>query len=164
MKRSILASTAALSLCLIAAFSTSACLQGAPLDEESEEAIKQARGCDMEAVFKKCGGSGCHEGDELTPIPYGGLDFSLPGFPTDLIGLGAAYEGVHNPEACPTTPELIIDPANPLQSLILKKVRGEQSCGDPMPQTLPLSPDQIQCLEKWTLDVVAAQGSGSTAQ
>src|SRR5690606_9904036 len=97
------------------------------------------------------------------PIPYGGLDFSLPGFPTDLIGLEAAYN-VFDPEACPTTPELIIDPVNPQQSLILAKVRGEFSCGDPMPMVAPLSAEEIQCLEQWTLDVVAAQGSGSTAQ
>lgn len=162
MKRSILASTAALSLCLIAAFSTSACLQGAPLEEESVEAIKKARGCDMEALHKRCALAGCHD---TAASAITGLDLTTPNFPTDLIGLEATYmvTDLEKP-SCPTTPELIIDPANPLQSLILKKIRGEQTCGDPMPQTIPLDEGAIQCFEEWTLGVVAAQGSGSTAQ
>src|SRR5690606_10788598 len=154
MKRSILASTAALSLCLIAAFSTSACLQGAPLEEESVEAIKKARGCDMEALHKRCALAGCHD---TAASAITGLDLTTSNFPNDLIGLEAVYliEDPDEAATCPTTPELIIDPANPLQSLLLKKIRGEQTCGDPMPLTTPLDEGAIQCFEEWTAGVVA---------
>lgn len=163
MNRSISATLATLSFCLLSALVSSACLEGAPLENKQE--FLDARGCDMEALFATCDGSGCHEGDAANPVPLGGADFYTPDFPNDLIGLAATYPAPANDlGTCPNPPELIIDPDDPMNSLLLKKLRNEQACGDGMPAQYDLKklePDQIQCFEDWVMEVVAAHNAGA---
>ncbi len=163
MNRRILASLAPTSLCLLALL-PSGCLPGAPLDNEEE--FQQVRGCDMDTLLKQCGGSGCHEGDSYYPIPYGVVDFFGPDAPGNLVGLPAVYPAAANQLGdCPTdNPELIINPTDPASSLILKKIKNEQTCGEGMPtnwEITRLEDDEIACFEQWVNDVIAESGGAN---
>jgi len=149
----------------------SACLQGAQLENEPE--LQQALGCDMDALFKKCDGSGCHEGGNGFP-PSGGTDFFGPGTPASLVGAPAVYpEAVANYYQygyCPEERELIIDPINPDNSLFLKKLNDTQTCGLLMPDSGKLPDADIACFRQWVIDTIAlssasggATGSGGAA-
>lgn len=141
------------------------CLQGAQL--ENEEELKQALGCDIEALFLSCDGGGCHQGTPGNP-PDGAVDFFLDDTRSYLVGMQAKYpEAVGNYYSlygmCPhDNPELIIDPANPDNSLFLRKLNKTQTCGTVMPPELkPLTPGEIECFREWVIELVAASsGSG----
>jgi hypothetical protein len=51
-----------------------------------------------------------------------------------LVNVPASYHHVSDPSLCPTEPELLIDPLDIEQSLLIKKLTGEQICGEEMPK------------------------------
>jgi hypothetical protein len=95
--------------------------------------------CDLPAAIEYCGGATCHYDDaadlgsslalwdrETQQIP--------PDVESRLINAPASYHNVLSPDACPAEPELLVDPANIEQSLMLKKLTGTHVCGDEMPK------------------------------
>ena len=61
----------------------------------------------------------------------------------------ATYMGVTTNAAACVKDALIIDPVNPANSILLKKVAGTQVCGDKMPQGTGLSGSDLQCFQDW---------------
>jgi hypothetical protein len=56
----------------------------------------------------------------------------------------------------PADPELIIDSQNPSESLILKKIRGSQSCGGAEPVVGALSRGDEACIVAWVTALAQA--------
>jgi hypothetical protein len=80
----------------------------------------------------------------------GGLDLESPGRAARLKNVPAKHIDIALPGAqCPIGDKLI-DSANVQQSWLLKKITGAQgTCGEPMPVTGPLLPEQRACLTSW---------------
>ncbi|HEY5960428.1 MAG TPA: hypothetical protein VIV60_27935 [Polyangiaceae bacterium] len=100
-----------------------------------------------------CSGITCH-GSVGQPAKYNTDFFNPPSGKTIeqvLIGKAANYTLVADPSACPSDhPELLVNPTTPSESLILKKIKGTQSCGVRMPNAKStLSQDQIACFVDW---------------
>ncbi len=138
-----------------------ACPAGSDLDN-SDAFRASGPGCDPTPIFEsKCSTSICHEG----PDPLGSVDLVNGDIAQNVLGVQAAYAGVTDPENCPATPELIVDPNNVEESLLLKKLLGTYSCGSAMPVGLPLEADQIECIREWALTISqgAEAGTGGAA-
>jgi hypothetical protein len=88
------------------------------------------------------------------PMPsLGQLDLVSPGVTSRLKDMPAKHVDITAPAGvtpmCPTGDKLI-DSEFPGDSWMLKKIRGEQgTCGDKMPQSPPLSPTDLACLETY---------------
>ena len=96
--------------------------------------------CDINMVFNlNCSSNSCHgtPGGDPTAPPSG---LFLFGPPSDLMRLGIA---------CPA--EYIINPTDPMASLMLTTLRGTAACGVDMPQGFPLAAEDIACVEQWVL-------------
>lgn len=118
---------------------------------------------DIETLFAGCGSSSCHQ--EEDGKLGGGTDL-LTGDLSRLIDAPATYLEVSDPEACPETPEFIIDSAVPENSLLVRKLRGTMSCGDGMPVPFSLAPwpeEKIVCVESWIKELLAEQDGGGAA-
>lgn len=138
-----------------------ACPQGGDLEDPERFLDPAGEACDAKPIFAaSCAGSICHDGD----APLGGVDLLAPGVEDRLLGVPASYANVSNPEDCPEQPELLIDPENPAQSLLLTKIHGTHQCGDGMPVPNPpgLAANDRDCIESWVQQVIAnGPGSGS---
>jgi len=128
--------------------------------------------CDPTPILvRSCAGVACHgkpgepaqfSTDLLNPAAGQTLGQSLLGKPAnyDLV--------VDTAMSCPReTPELLIDPSVPAESLILKKIRGTQKCGLTMPNTTRasamLTQDDIACLVDWVEGVITESGGTVTS-
>jgi hypothetical protein len=134
---------------------------GAPLTPAHERLD-----CDLPAVIEYCGGSTCHY-DNSAPDLASGLtlwDRAEGKIPDDihtrLVGVPADYRNVVDPSLCPSPPELLVDPSNVEESLILKKLMATQTCGAEMPKfpypewgTVanpgPQREPWVQCVRAW---------------
>lgn len=65
-----------------------------------------------------------------------------------LVDEPATYMGVTDADQCVQGAKLI-DSANPAESVLLKKVKGEQECGTPMPAPTGLNAIDQACVEAW---------------
>lgn len=110
--------------------------------------------CDPAPIFvAKCDGIFCHGGKGQ--VPSGGVELVTP--PTgmtlgqSLLNQAATYPGTAAPPTCPpATAELIINEAAPAESLLLKKINGTSTCGDPMPpMPVTITPDEMTCITDW---------------
>jgi hypothetical protein len=77
-----------------------------------------------------------------------GLDLSGANLGAKLAVTKATYKNAANPTAC-VPGNLIIDPANPSNSLLLKKIMKTQECGTEMPPGGQVSADALACLQGW---------------
>lgn len=152
-----------LSLCclVVAGLLTSACPSGGKL-EDPDRFVLSEDGCDVTPIFNgRCASGACHGPDEFG-APLGGTDLISEGLEARLLNQPAlAYEATANPESCPSTPELLVDPGDPEKSLLLTKLLGTHSCGAGMPTPFPaakLSDVEIECVRSWILNVIAEQG------
>ncbi|MDP9034446.1 MAG: hypothetical protein M3O50_06535 [Myxococcota bacterium] len=96
-----------------------------------------------------CGVSGCHS----PPTNQSGLDLASPGVGSRLVNHQAmAGQG------------MLIDSQNPDQSTILLKVQANPPFGATMPLGKPpLTSAELQCLHRWVVaEVVAQGGAGGT--
>ena len=112
--------------------------------------------CDPAAAMAKgCGTIACH-GGVAPPL----LELIAPGVETRLINVPATYEAAEG--LCPPTAELLIDTADPMASLLVKKLDGTQMCGDPMPQLaiIGFTDADKACIRSWALEL-AMNGSGA---
>ncbi len=66
-----------------------------------------------------------------------------------LLDVPATNDSVLNKESC-VPGALLINSANPAESVFLKRVKGTQDCGTQMP-TGGLKATEIQCLESWIM-------------
>lgn len=93
--------------------------------------------CDFKALMQtKCGTAACHGGPDSSTI-------------LDLVsdGLAARLQGMPGSDSCSTN--LMIDPANPAQSVLYLRVSGT-SCGVRMPLGgTALSGDEQACVLSW---------------
>jgi hypothetical protein len=91
----------------------------------------------------------CHSmGTASVPSIGAGLVLEGPNLGARLSTTKATYFMAKNPAAC-VPGALIIDPDNPANSILLKKVSNTQACGDPMPQGTGLSGDDLKCFTDW---------------
>ena len=79
---------------------------------------------------------------------FGDLDLSGDDVIARLKDLPATNKGVSNPASC-TPGQLLINSANPAESVLLKRVKKTQSCGTAMPDANGLSGAKLTCLEAW---------------
>jgi hypothetical protein len=102
-------------------------------------AVYERLDCDLPAAITFCGGGTCHYdnsealGSSLALVNRETQQM-LPGVESRLVNQPASYHNVLNPEACPSEPELLVDPSDPERSLVLTKLMGTHSCGDEMPK------------------------------
>lgn len=95
--------------------------------------------CDLPAALAFCGGGTCHYdssqefGSDLALVNRDSHEL-LSDVEERLLNVPASYHNVSDPSTCPAEPELLIDPVNIEQSLLLKKLTGEQTCGTEMPK------------------------------
>ncbi len=118
--------------------------------------------CDpMPIMESSCNGVACHGNPGEPAAFYTDLFNPSEGQTVGqmLIGEPADYEIVTDQSSCPTDdPELLIDPEEPSESLILKKINNTHACGQSMPSTgMSLSQDQIDCFTEWVNGVVASE-------
>jgi hypothetical protein len=107
-------------------------------------------GCVVETDLfpNHCTGSTCHSGEQ----PAAGLDLVSMGVAQRLVGISS-----HN-----CSPQLLIDPSAPDQSLLLLKLNAGPSCGAQMPfGRPPLASSDVDCVRRWiTLQVSTATADG----
>lgn len=115
--------------------------------------------CDVEAVLRaSCGRVGCHDARSRVAE----LDLHTPGVQARLIDVPATYADISCPDpnggplpvvCVPATcvpGAKLIDLENPENSVLLRKIAGTQSCGEPMPIAPgTLSDSDRTCLEEW---------------
>lgn len=129
-------------------------------------------GCDLPFVMSYCGGATCHydtasqEVGSSLALWHRETESLLEDVETRLVNVPATYHNVQNSEDCPSEPELLIDPTDVEQSLVLKKLLGTHTCGDEMPRfpypewgTVSVPGPQreqlVDCVREW-LELVAA--------
>jgi hypothetical protein len=107
----------------------------------------------------------CHSAS--VKLDMGTLDMASPNLGMRLKDQASAHKGLTDTSACPMG-DKIIDSANPMNSWLLKKVKGQQGgCGTPMPTGGTLSAADQKCFEDFVACVTGGSampsgGSGST--
>lgn len=81
-----------------------------------------------------------------------------------LINKPANYNLVADPTSCPTaTPEVLINPSAPSESLMIKKIMGTFACGVKMPNTnRVLTQAELDCFVDWVNGVITESGGTVT--
>jgi hypothetical protein len=89
-------------------------------------------------IAESCIGGICHHSGKFQ-APAGGLDLMSPCVADRLINVTSRCQGL-----------LLIDPAQPAKSFLLNKLEAETPlCGESMPWTGHLPPDQVRCMNAW---------------
>ncbi|HEX9619079.1 MAG TPA: hypothetical protein VF989_03025 [Polyangiaceae bacterium] len=117
-------------------------------------------GCDVPATLeRRCGTFICHGG-----VAAPQLELVASGVEQRLIDQPASYAGVVAADApsCPTPPELLISTADPMASLMIKKLDGTQACGSVMPlSAFPESSEEDDtCIRQWSLGLAMGMTTG----
>jgi hypothetical protein len=96
--------------------------------------------CDLPFVIEYCSGATCHNDNAVMDVASslvlwnraaGQMVSDIEG---RLVNVPATYQNVEDPQNCPSEAELLIDPVNVEESLILKKVLATHDCGLEMPR------------------------------
>lgn len=96
---------------------------------------------------KSC--NACHS-TAAAPAAGAHLALDTPNLGATLITKQATYEGVLDKSTCKTG-ALIIDPNNPAESVLLKKIT-KPDCGFVMPYGgQPLQPAEVSCIQDWVM-------------
>jgi hypothetical protein len=94
---------------------------------------------EQELFIPTCGASGCH----AAATPAASLDMTSDGVASRLVGRASACGS------------LLIDPDDPANSEILKRLSDSPECGSRMPLVgAPLSPEQVSCVRAWVFDAL----------
>jgi hypothetical protein len=146
----LVGSTGALGI-LSASFALSGCaadLEADPSNYTAAQLGPQPRGCDIPTVMKaSCWGIGCHGKDLAASM----LDMESPGVEMRMVNVPASYGDILDGTAANCAPGgLRIDGANPDNSVVLKKLYGDHTCGGKMPVApRTVTPAQIECIRDW---------------
>jgi hypothetical protein len=91
----------------------------------------------------------CHS---ATGLKFGGLDLSGgDAVIARVVGIAATNAEVADKSSC-TPGALLVDPANPMNSVMYKRLKGTQgTCGNAMPQGFAMTATDSKCLEDWIL-------------
>ena len=141
MKKHVAAISFLVNLCFIVSFSFS--FQTGPTSEELQKEAAQ--------IFKKnCSVTGCHTGS----FPAMKLNLKEEKFKDSLVGKPSRK----------LKDLKLIDPVNPEQSYLLKKIRGEKGIvGKQMPlRSPPLSEEDQKIIEDWVKSLKDS-GNGETS-
>lgn len=157
-------------LLLIVAGVLQGCPTGASLDNAEEHLAYKPEidTCDAEPLFEEeCSGSICHS-SKADGTVAGGVNLDPPGVGARLLNQPATYPKLEG-DGCPEVPELLVNSAEPEKSLLMLKLRDEQTCGDGMPhpyRTSKLSPSEMACVEAWMAELIenGAEGTGTGGQ
>ncbi len=91
----------------------------------------------------------------------GAAGFKTIDFITDpssaLVGKNAIYGdlgAVETPGMCPATREVLLDRNDFDKSLFVTKLRGTSACGTSMPQSLPMTAADKDCLLRWACSLI----------
>jgi hypothetical protein len=110
-----------------------------PPDDACVATVLSSKGCSTT----------CHSAD-LAPTTGANLRLDGTNLGARLSMTKATYQGVTNAGACVPN-VLIIDPSNPSNSLLLKKITGTQACGSSMPPGGTLTGSDLQCIQDWIM-------------
>ena len=104
-------------------------------------------------VFGRTGCLGCHYPAAVSaPAVSGGLDLSGANLGERLSKTAALYSVPAAELANCESGAMIIQPNNPARSVLLLKVKGQQTCGSSMPiGSTGLSGTDLQCIESWVM-------------
>jgi hypothetical protein len=92
------------------------------------------------------------------------LDLAAPGYTARLKNVPAVHGDLPKDKATCTGGDKLIDTTTPANSWLLKKIEGTQgTCGDAMPNSGMLTPDQKKCLETYVACVAGGPIGGGTA-
>ena len=81
---------------------------------------------------------------------YGDLDLSGDDVISRLKDIPATNKGSANMANC-VPGALLINSANPAESVLLKRVAGTQNCGNPMPFAPGLTGQNLSCIQSWVM-------------
>lgn len=96
-------------------------------------------------IAENCIGGICHHSGKFQ-APAGRLDLMSPCIADRIINKVSNCQGL-----------VIIDPVNVEKSFLLNKLEAETPiCGEPMPWTGHLPPDQVRCMDAWVHAVARA--------
>ncbi len=102
-------------------------------------------------LAKSCTAEICHDADE----PSGDLDLASPGVETRLSGVQASDV------VC--SDRVLVDPQRLGSSFFLEKLEDPfPQCGDPMPLTGELAPDDVLCVRRWIEETFGHTADGGT--
>ena len=107
-----------------------------------------AVGKDAETILaESCGTSGCHD---ATPSAVAGLDLVSPGVEARVVEVNSTCEA-----------RILVVAGDPDGSYLLDKVvNAPMICGLPMPIVGTLTPDEVEVLRQWIIDL-GEPGSGA---
>ena len=104
----------------------------------------------------------CHAANPAARLDMGTLDMESPGLSARLKDQPSSHKGLMDTSGCPMG-DKIIDSANPANSWLLKKIKGQQgSCGTVMPSTGALSPADQTCMETFVNCVAGGSMPGAS--
>jgi hypothetical protein len=94
-------------------------------------------------IAENCIGSICHHNGKFQN-PAGGLDLMSPCIADRMVGVTSRCQGLP-----------LIDPEHPELSFLLNKLEREMpTCGESMPWTGQLEPQQVRCMNAWVHAIV----------
>jgi hypothetical protein len=123
--------------------------------------------CDINKILNaNCSATTCHgvaaketPPTAAKPPTVSDLDLFVADVEGAILNKPATYKGVDkskaaNPDACPTTAQLLVDPAGLETSLMWMKVTKTHSCGDEMPNGVKFDEVETACYKSWLEDMI----------
>ncbi|MDQ2646089.1 MAG: hypothetical protein M3020_19915 [Myxococcota bacterium] len=100
----------------------------------------------MTTAFTNATCTTCHA--PATKDFFGGLDLMGPTVTERLVNVTAVNMLATNASTCGTK---LIDPENPAQSVLLKRISGTSDCGPAMPSGNGVMGSDLECLKTWIM-------------
>ncbi len=98
-------------------------------------------------LVPSCAGASCHSATAHAAA----LDLESPGLPARLVGVHATGgDG------------LLVDPANPDGSVLVRKLTPTPPFGAQQPPGAPLDPATVDCIRVWVRAIISGVGDGGT--
>jgi len=108
---------------------------------------------DWTAIYTSLSGMGC----QGCHGPGSAMGSFLPAIGNACAAHGSVVGATANGPKCGSTGMMLVQSGNPAASLLLQKLRGTQTCGDPMPLGgEPLPSTMVDMIEQWIAAGAAA--------
>jgi hypothetical protein len=107
--------------------------------------------CVMLLIPTKCATIGCHATSSAQFTS--GLDLTGTNPTPKVVNQPATYSSVTPADERAKCVEglLLINPQNPMESEMYKRLHDTQACGEPMPFGTPLGATDVDCFDSWIL-------------